>query len=380
MLNFQRSNASFLNFKNRMLPMEDIVFFSESNAYKPFLFPLIEDLLKSNIRIVYLTTDPEDSILLNPPMNLKTYLIVNSFFLALTFIFLKARIFITTMPDLNKFHLKRSIYPVHYVYIQHSLCSTHMIYREGAFDHYDSILCAGKHHYNEIREWELNNNLAPKNLYHHGYIPIDEIVKYKKNFIRSDNKLINILVAPSWGKNGLISLGAEELLKNLLDGGYKVTLRLHPQSFNTSKQQVKNLKNNFLKLNNFIFDKDNSLYDVLYNTDVLITDWSGIALEFFFGFDKNIIFIDTPKKINNKRYKELKNIPVEIKIRKQIGTVIDFNEVNNIKNIVDKIINNKNNQNYDKEKLRDSYIFNFKKSVKEGTKIIKNIYSQKKIM
>ena len=36
---------------------------------------------------------------------------------------------------------KKSKNKVHYVYIQHSLVSLHMAYREGAFDHYDYILC-----------------------------------------------------------------------------------------------------------------------------------------------------------------------------------------------------------------------------------------------
>lgn len=376
MISFFRYFNLFLKFKYRNFPMEHIVFFSESNVYKPFLFPLIENLLKTNITIIYLTADSEDSILKNPPPNLNCYYIPNGFFLALAFIFLKAKIFITTMPDLNKFYLKRSIYPVHYIYIQHSLCSTHMIYREGAFDHYDSIFCAGKHHHKEIREWEKINNLPPKKLYNHGYIPLDEILKYKKNFVKLNNKLTNVLVAPSWGKGGLIDLGAEELLYNLLDGPYNVILRLHPNSLLTSKKQVKNLVNNFIKLKNFSFDKDNSIYDVLYDTDVLITDWSGIALEFFFAFDKPIIFIDTPKKIHNNRYQELKTEPVEIKIREKIGTIVHLNRIKNIKIILDKICNNKNNKNYNKEILKNKYIFNFRKSVKEGTKIIKNIYHE----
>ena len=62
--------------------------------------------------------------------------------------------FIMTMPDLNQYQVKRSKYPVHYIYIQHSLVSLHMVCRKGAFDNYDTICCAGPHHVREIRAVE----------------------------------------------------------------------------------------------------------------------------------------------------------------------------------------------------------------------------------
>ena len=52
-----------------------------------------------------------------------------------------------------------------------------MIYNEGAFDYFDTILCAGNHQIEEIREWEFINNLPKKNLYKHGYIPLDKIIE-----------------------------------------------------------------------------------------------------------------------------------------------------------------------------------------------------------
>ena len=383
MLKFLKYTKIFFDFKNRKNCMEDIVFFSESNSYKPFLFPLIEDLLKNNFKLIYLTIDPEDSILLKPPPNLTAYYIPDGLFISITFAFLKAKILITTMPDLNKFYLKRSIYKVHYVYLQHSLFSTHMIYNEGAFDYFDTILCAGNHHIEEIREWEFINNLPKKNLYKHGYIPLDKIVEKKETFFKSNkldklnksNKYISILLAPSWGQNGIIHHGAERLIKALLKEEYKITLRLHPQSYKTSKTQVKSLEEKFLKFENFFIDTDKTTYDIFYNTDVLITDWSGISLEFFFAFEKPIIFLDTQKKINNRRFRELKSIPVEIKIREKIGIIVNLKDIKNIKNSIEKVMKIKLSNHYIK-KLREEYIFHFGTSIKEGTKIIKKIYDQ----
>ena len=101
--------SSFYKFMNRPSPMSDIVFYSESNSYKPFLFPLLKNLLKNNFRVIYITSDLNDSILLNPPSNLLSFYIRDGILLSLTFFYLKAKILIMTMPDLNSFHLKKSI-------------------------------------------------------------------------------------------------------------------------------------------------------------------------------------------------------------------------------------------------------------------------------
>ena len=67
---------------------------------------------------------------------------------------LKADVMVLTMLDLQNFHLKRSLHPVHYVYVFHSMGSTHMVDHENSYDHYDSLLCVGPHHVEEIRRRE----------------------------------------------------------------------------------------------------------------------------------------------------------------------------------------------------------------------------------
>jgi len=66
------------------------------------------------------------------------------------------------MLDLGNFDLKRSIHPVHYIYMFHSLISTHMADHENSFDNYDTILCAGPHQAREIRRREEMKGLKPK--------------------------------------------------------------------------------------------------------------------------------------------------------------------------------------------------------------------------
>ena len=107
------------------------------------------------------------------------------------------------MPDLEKFHIKRSkVFHVHYIYIFHSMFSTHSYLREGALDHYDTIFCVGPHHTNEIQETEKVYNLKPKTLVKYGFGRLDWLLKEKEKIQNTLSIDANtIIIAPSYGNN-----------------------------------------------------------------------------------------------------------------------------------------------------------------------------------
>ena len=53
----------------------------------------------------------------------------------------------------------------------------------------------------------------------------------------------------------------------------------------------------------------------------MICDWSGAALDYAFGLNKPVIFIDVPRKVNNPDYQELGVECFEVWIRDHIGVV-----------------------------------------------------------
>jgi YidC/Oxa1 family membrane protein insertase len=110
------------------------------------------------------------------------------------------------MPDLEKFHIKRSkMFPVHYIYIFHSMFSVHSYLREGAIDNYDTIFCVGEHHVNEIRETEKVYKLKPKELVLYGFPRLDTLIQQQQNYtqINIESKKL-VLITPSYGENNLI--------------------------------------------------------------------------------------------------------------------------------------------------------------------------------
>ena len=151
-----------------------VLFYSEGESYYPIFEGVLQALSQRyGIKVCYITSDVNDPILLRNDPCIRTFYIDR-----LTELFMKfvnCRVLIMTMTDLDNYYLGRSINPVHYVYMFHSMCSTHMGYRFGAFDNYDSILCTSPHQIEEIRRSEELYNLKPKILVEAGYHRLERI-------------------------------------------------------------------------------------------------------------------------------------------------------------------------------------------------------------
>ena len=143
----------------------EIVFYLENFNYWAYFQPIFNNLIKKyNHTIIYVTSDINDKILKTKNKNFKSFYIGTGLFRTIFFSTLNVKFLVTTMPDLNNFHIKRSKYKVKYLYLHHSLVSTHMIYNEKAFDAFDIIICAGKHQVKEIRKRETLLNLKKKKI------------------------------------------------------------------------------------------------------------------------------------------------------------------------------------------------------------------------
>ena len=145
---FGNERKELEKFNKLNLDERSIVFYSEDVSsfvhFEEIIYELTE---KIGCQICYVTSAKDDPILANPNKKIKTFYIGLGATRTKFFMELKADILVMTMPSLETYFIKRSkVYPVHYVYIFHSIVSTHTIYRKGAFDHFDSIFCAGPHH------------------------------------------------------------------------------------------------------------------------------------------------------------------------------------------------------------------------------------------
>ncbi len=308
--------------------MRKVVFYSEGKSYWPLFKGLIDGILEqSELNVCYITSGKDDPGIEYSGNQYKSFVIDDGYVRNWLFENMQTDILIMTMPDLNQYQVKRSKYPVHYIYVQHALMSLHMVYRQGAFDWFDTVFCSGPHHVHEIRCLEEKYNLPQKKLLEHGYARLDSIIEHKQS-TKVDNEFKHALFAPSWGHNAAIELGiGDQVVEKLLSFGYKVTLRPHPETLKSSSKMIHKIISKHYNNKMFIYDECVSSLDSFYQSDFMISDWSGAALEYSFGLNKPVIFLDLPKKINNPKYKEIDVVPLEVSVREDIGVIVSVDDL-----------------------------------------------------
>jgi len=355
-----------------------IVFYAENQASINHFRLLISELTEEkNLQICYVTSVKNDPIFSSKNKNINTFYIGDGITRTKFFLTLKAKILIMDMPDLQTFHIKRSkVYPVHYVYIFHSMFSTHSYLRKGALDNYDTIFCVGKHHEKEIRATEERYGLKEKKLIKYGFGRLDTLLQEKQKFQNTYTKDKNlILITPTYGEKNLLQICGKELIEILLKANFTVMLRPHYRIFKDSKKLINSIIENFGNHHNFILEKGVIPSDKFHNSKCLISDWSGISLEYAFTFERPVVLIDTPKKILNPDSGDITMEPIEISIREKIGHVVSTNNLEKIPEII-KNLENENLLSEQIRKIRSETVYNIGNSAKIGAEIIEKIYKE----
>ena len=313
------------------LPREwrKITFYSE-DSHSIVHFQGIMDALTGELgqQICYLTSDSNDSILATQNPRIKSFYVGDGFVRTTLFTQMTADVLITTMPDLETYYIKRSTaHPVHYVYVFHSMVSVHSQYLKGAFDHFDTIFCTGPYQCDEIRETEKVYGLPEKRLLEFGYHRLealmDDVQRHRQQSRGPDTEgPRRMIVAPSWGDGAILEAYGGRLVQILLDAGYHTIVRPHPMTVKRTPEVIDQLRKRFQGHEGFRLQIDIRDTSTLYESHVMISDWSGVAIEYAFGCERPVIFIDVPKKNRNPEVDAIPNVPMEVSIREKIGRVV----------------------------------------------------------
>ena len=381
---FNKEENDIDKFNELDLDERSIVFYSESSVILyPYVEEIIKELEKRDQKICYVTSSKDDPIFKNENKNIRVFYIGDWYKRTKFFLGLKVKVLIMTMPDLGNYHIKRSkVFPVHYVYVFHTITSTHMVFQKNAFDQFDSMFCVGPYQIQELRATEQLYNLKQKNLVECGSGLIDKLIRSRsslpqqQNFLSKNNKK-NILIAPSWGKQNLLESIGIELVKILLDAGYYVTVRPHPMTIKKSPKIIKQILEKFEKNPDFLLDTNTSSFEQLFSSYALITDWSGIGHEYAFVCERPVIYVDVPKKDYNKEYEKIGLVPFEISIRDKIGEIIAVQNIETIPERIEFLYDPSNNFENKIQKIRNDSIFNIGESGKVTANEIIRIISEK---
>lgn len=381
LFDFFKSWVQYRRFKSLSPDKRNIVFYAESGQDWHHLEPLINRLTNNSSRTVcYVTSDTDDIGLKQNNRNLLSFYIREGLLQITFFQFLKADVLVLTMEDLQVFQLKRSINPVHYIFIFHAMGSTHMVNLENSYDHYDTLFCVGEHQKAEIRKREELKQLAAKNLFDYGYSRLDTLIKNYKSYKTEvkNKRAATLLIAPTWGDNSILNVCGEQLIKVLLGAGYKVILRPHYQTIKLTPEIVNQTLNKYGNHQNFSFVTLMGDTDSLFDSDLLICDWSSTSIEYGLGLKKPVLYINVPRRVRNTNYSQLGIEPLEVSIRNEIGTILEPSHLDKAPKVIESLLANPRQFQHKIAKLRKRLVFNLGKSVEVGAREIARIADQKR--
>ncbi len=342
-----------------------ITFYAEDGTYWPHFEPIIRELTGPlGRKICYLTSSAHDPILEGSHPGVSAFEIGEGIGRSYLFQTMEVGVLVATVPQLGIPVLPRSklatAIGTSYVYVFHSMMSTHMIYEPDGFDHYDTVCCVGPYMIDEIRKREQEYGLAPKELVEHGYGRLDAIRDAAANSPSTEHPSDPpvVLIAPSWGPTCIFETCGEALVRVLLDAGYEVIARPHPMTKKKTPNAIPALGNAFDANPRFTLDTAIAAQDSLHRSDLMVSDWSGAALEYAFGLERPVLFIDVPRKVNNPEYERLGIEPFEAGIREQIGRVVAPDRLEQVPGLVDELVHGGSSYGDAIRNTREKNVFN----------------------
>ena len=348
-----------------------LVFYSESSGFYKYYERIIDYVLHhSKLTIHYVTSDPHDQIfeIAKHEPKIQPYYIGPKKLITL-FLRLEADVMVMTMSDLGNYHYKRSAYSKHlkYVYLFHYPLSTHLVLHTGALRHYDAILCVGDFQFEEIRQTEKLFGDPEQELIACGYGQLEKLYDAYNAMPKVIRERPKILIAPSWQPDNILDSCLDDLLSSLLGKGFEIVVRPHPEYVKRYGERMDTIVQKYAGYQgkDLSFELDFSGNESIFNSDTVISDWSGTAYEFVLVTQKPCVFIDTPPKINNPDYQKITVPPLEFTLRDEVGIRVRPDELADLADRIRMLLQDKSYADR-LAAIRTKYIANFGHSGEVG--------------
>jgi YidC/Oxa1 family membrane protein insertase len=211
-----------------------------------------------------------------------------------------------------------------------------------------------------------------------GYHRLEKIYRDHKDYLveslSGGKETPCIVIAPSGHEENIVSTCASELVSGLLEANFIVVFRPHPMTIYRKSHQIQALFQQFGSHENFNMDLETESETYLHKADVLISDWSGVALEYAFGTERPVLFIDLPRRQQNPEYDKIDIPPVEVFLRDKIGKVISVKDIPQIERIIIDLIREKQQYCDRIRSFRSGIVYNFGHSSEIGADYIMRLY------
>lgn len=318
-----------------------ILIFSDHKRYWNVFKPIIDEFEKRKFPVTFYTASPDDPALSEKYEYAKCSFIGEGNAAIAKLNFLNAKICVATTPGLDVLQWKRSKETQYYVHIPHGIDDIPATYKMFALDHFDSVLVTGTNQENTIRKIEQIRNQAQKEVVITGCSYLDEMLK-RKQLNPSKNQSSYILLAPTWGQNGLLTKYGKKLINSLLKTKYDIIIRPHPQSLTAEKELLNSLQDEYKANNRIQWNFDNDNFDVLSNAEIMISDFSGVIYDYTLIFDKPIFYANATFNTSQYDADWLDEEVWSLRTLPKIGYQIKEEDFDNLDSILNKAVNDEN--------------------------------------
>lgn len=309
-----------------------VVIYSEGKRYWNVFAPVCEQFERHKTPLVFYTSSEDDPVFEQNYEYVKSEYIGsgNKAFARLNM--LEADVCLMTTPGLDVYQLKRSKGVKHYSHILHALDDA-TSYRLFGLDYFDSVLLSGEYQKSGIRELEALRGIAQKELVVVG-CPYLDVLQEKLQSLPQQDDNFTVLVAPSWGASGILSKYGEKLLTPLVQTGWNIIVRPHPQSKTSEADMLKKLEVKYKNCKNLFWDYEAESIASLSKADIMISDFSSVIFDYCFLFDKPFLYCNN--EFDHRPYDsgDLKETPWKFSVLQDIGVELNPDSFNSIENVI----------------------------------------------
>jgi hypothetical protein len=333
-LKFVLSGGKAINSKHRY----PLVIYSEGKRYYTVFKPILVALERKGIPTVFYTSSEDDPVFSDTYNHITTEFIGtgNKAFTRLNF--LEADVCLMTTPGLDVYQLKRSRGVKHYSHVLHSVDDA-TGYRLFGLDYFDSVLLSGEYQKAHIRILEQKRGVKEKELVVVG-CPYLDFLQEKVSALPTKNQdEFTVLVAPSWGKSGILSRYGASLLDRLVETGFQIIVRPHPQSKQSEKNVLNELTNRYAENKNLSWDYNTENLHALSSSDIMISDFSGVIFDYTFLFDRPFLYVTGDFDAMPYDSYDIEEQPWKFRVLPEIGKELKKEDFPRIKEVLLETVN-----------------------------------------
>ena len=324
--------------KGKLLERKHIVIYGETANYWGTFRPLLEEFGRRGEPVEYLTSSENDPCFKADLPDCITCRYIGTGNTAYTTLnFLEADALVLTTPGIDVLQIRRSKGVKKYIHVVHSLSDIHS-YKLFAFDYYDAFLCSGQYQADSLRALESLRGTQAKELPLAGCPYMDALAsrrEQEKDSIQPEKGCV--LVAPSWGKNGMLTRYGAAVPRFLAEAGYKVILRPHPQSFISEKPLMEQLQSELAHFPNIEWDRNPDGFASLSRASAMVSDFSGVVFDFAFVFLRPVVTLSYELDKRGFDAFSLPHPSWESQIVEQVGHRLDPTELEQLPGIIEKL-------------------------------------------